>query len=338
MDSPMKIDCVVILGPSGEFHPFVTEDCPKFTLPFMNIPLINLTLNYFCPFASKVFIVCLEKYVKRLGEFLRYDVPVEIVTTASYEGMGYILNMIRDRIRTSHFILCKSDLYGLEPLNALLESFIHSDDDIYVSITKKSKDSPVMCIDSTNYLRMYNSTEIPTLKGQRYLLTFEYAIKDFFIIKTNCFESLDSSLYCFKNNILPFLIQSKLKVRTGENMIMQIKDMDDYLTQLDIKNHLLGSSESYVYNLIDSECRISDNVDIVGSIVGSKVIIGNGTVVKNSIVMDGSVIQNDCNIESCIIGKGCIIYSKSELKNCKVANKRDFKHTVKASSIVFTIE
>lgn len=334
----MKLDCVVILGPSGEFHPFVTEDFPKFTLPFMNIPLLNLTLNYLCPFASKVFIVCLEKYVKKLGDFLKYDVDIEIVTTPSYEGMGFILNMLKGRIKTPRFVLCKADLYGLEPLNTFLESCMHSDDDIYVSIIKTKKESPVMCIDSKNYLKMYNSSEIPTMKGQRYLLTKEYAIKDFFIIKSDCIFPIDRSLYCFKNNILPFLIQIKLKIRVGENMVMQIKDMDDYMVQFDVKNHLLGSSESYVYNLVDSECLVSDNVEIEDSIIGSNVVIGNGCVIKKSIVMDGTVIENDCNIESCIIGKECVIHGKSELKNCKVANRRIFKHSVKACSIVFAIE
>ncbi|ELA41388.1 uncharacterized protein VICG_01629 [Vittaforma corneae ATCC 50505] len=334
----MKMDCVIILGPSGEFHPLVTEEFPKFTLPFMNTPLINLSLNYLVPFASKFFIVCLEKHVKTVNEILECAVPIEFITTTSYEGMGFIINILKPRIKTSHFIMCKGDIYGLEPLKALLESFIKSNDDLYVSISKSSKESPIMCIDTMNYLKMYNSNEIPLLKNQKYLVTIEYYIKDFFIFKTSGLGTLDNSLYCFKNNVLPFLIQNKLRIRVGENMIVQIRSMEDYLSQLDFKNHLLGSLESYVYNLVDPECHLADNIEIEDSVIGANVIIGDGCVVKRSIIMDDAVIQNDCHIESCIVGRGCVIYYKSELRDCKVANKRDFKHTIKAFSNVFTNE
>lgn len=334
----MKIDCVVILGPSGEFHPLVTEDAPKFTLPFMNIPLINLTLNYLSPFASKIFIACLEKHVKKVREHLNHDVPVEFITTVSYEGMGHILNLVRRRIKTSHFVLCKGEVYGLEPLNSLIESFAKSDDDLYISIVKSDKDSPPMCIDSMNYLRMYNSYDIPLLKNQRCLMTIEYSIKDFYIVKTGSFDMLDGSLYCFKNNILPFLIQNKLKIRICENMVLQIKNMSDYISQLDLKNHLLGSSESYAYNLLDPECRLHSNVEVEDSIIGAKAIISDGSTIRRSIIMEDAIIEEDCLLDSCIVGRGSVIHFRSKLRDCKVADGHIFKHSVKASSIMFTNE
>lgn len=334
----MKIDCAIVLGPSGEFHPLVTDEFPKFTLPFMNTPLINLTLNYLTPLASKFFIVCLEKHVKKVNETIECDVPMEFITTTSYEGMGYIINVLKPRISTSYFVMCKGDIYGLEPLKALLESFIKSNDDLYVSISKSSGVSPIMCIDTANYLKMYNRNDIPLLKNQKYFITLEYYVKDFFIFKTGGLGTLDISLYCFKNNVLPHLIQSKLKIRVGENMIMQVRNMEDYLSQLSFKNHLLGSFESYVYNLVDPECHLSDNIEIEDSIIGANVTIGSRSVIKKSIIMDGAVIQSDCLIELCVIGRECVIYSKSELSDCKVANRRDFKHAVKALSNVFTNE
>lgn len=332
------MDCIIILGPSGEFHPLTTDDFPKFALPFMNIPLINLSINYLTPFASRFFIVCLEKFVKKIDEILVCNVPVEMITTTSYEGMGYILNLLRHKLKTTYFIMCKGDIYGLEPLNALIESFMKSEDDMYVSIIKTTKESPVLCIDSLNYLKMYNSEEIPILKNQKYFVTTEYAIKDFYIIKLSSFGMLESSLYCFKNNILPFLLQKRIKIRVGENMIVQIKSLTEYQSQLELKNHLLGSSESYAYNLIDPECELSSNIDIEDSIIGANVVIEGGSSIKNSIIMDNTIVKMDCQLDSCIIGRDCIIYNKSKLKDCKVASFKDFKSTVKANSIVFTNE
>jgi NDP-sugar pyrophosphorylase family protein len=181
----MKMDCVIILGPSSELHPLVTEDCPKFMLPFMNIPLVNLSLNYLSSFSCRFFIVCLEKYVDMLTEILVSSIPVEYITIPSYEGIGYVLNLVKPRVMTTYFIMCKGDLYGLEPLNTLLESFSTSDDDIYVSIMKSSTRSPLLCIDSMNYIKMYNDPVIPILKNQKYVATVDYAIKDFFKIYSN---------------------------------------------------------------------------------------------------------------------------------------------------------
>lgn len=334
----MRVDCVIILGQSSEFHPLVTEDSPKFLLPFMNVPLLKLTLNYLSPFAAKIFIVCLEKHARKVQCIADSTLPIELFTTTSYEGMAFVLNAVKKKIRTNWFIMCKGDIYGLEPLNTLLESFIKSDDDIYTSVEKTTKNATVMCIDSRNYLKMYNSSDIPLLKNQVYTITKEYAMKDFFIIKTNCFDTLESSLYCFKNSIIPFLLQSKLKIRIGENMILQIRNISDYLTQLDLKNHLLGSSEPYTYNLIDPKCVLAENVKVEDSIIGANTQIGAGAIIKNSIIMDDVRISEECVIESCVLGNRCVIFKKSELKDCKVSNDRFFTHTIKATLTVFTKE
>lgn len=302
----MKVDVVFILGPSDKFHPI---NAPKFTLPFLNVPLLNSSMNYLCPVASKIFIVCLEEHSLLASTMLKeYKIPIEVISTSSYEGMGYILNKLTKRITSDIFIMTKGDIYAQEPLIPLLEGFTLSNDDIYAIAERSNAQCPILCIDSQNKLVGTQEGKIPLIKNGKIKVTTELAMRDFYIIRTACLGQLDESLYRFKINVIPHLIKENKRIRIGEGQILQIKDFNDYVKQLDIKNTLLGCSDGTEYNLIDDTCEVEDGAHIENSIIGSNVKIGNNTILIRSIVMDFAEISNNRKYERCIVDSNNGIY------------------------------
>lgn len=317
----MKVDCIIVLGPSGELHPLVSERAQKFSLPFLNIPLLNLSINYLTPHASRIFVFCLEKHESAVREMIKVcEVSIDVITTGSYEGMAHILSVARSRLQSSHFIMCKGDIYGLEPLRPLLESFVDLDADVYVSIDECLEDGSLMCLDSCNYLRMYGTEEFPFIKNERLNLTTRFSLKDFYIIKTTVLEELHSmpeNFYSFKSNIIPHLIRLNKRIKVSENMILQIRSTKDYASQLDLKNSLAGP-RCRAYNLIDSSCTIKGGALVEDSIIGEECLVGQGCRIRRSILMNNVEVGPNSTIDSCIVSSGTIIRSCSEIKHCKV--------------------
>lgn len=338
----MKVDCIIVLGPSGELYPLVSEKTQKFALPFLNIPLLNLSIDYLSPHALGIFVFCLEKHADIVREMTRESgVSIEIITTGSYEGMSHILATARPKLRSSHFIMCKGDIYGLEPLRPLLESFVDLDADMYASISKEPEEGSLMCLDSCNYLRMYHTEEFPFVKNERMVLTTRFALKDFYVIKTAVLAelcNLPGNLYSFKGNIIPYLIGLNKRIKASENMVLQIKNMNDYMSQLDFKNNLAGTTKNHVYNLIDSDCSIKGGAQVEDSIVGEKCLVGQGCRVRRSILMSNVEIGPNSVVDSCIVSSDSIIRSSSDIKHCKVGEAYVFEHPITASFNVFAKE
>lgn len=335
----MKLDCVIVLGPSGEFYPLINSVTQKFKLPFLNTPLLNLTINYLYPNASKIFIFCLKKYLKIVLELTKdYKIPIFIQTTDSYEGMSHILSVAKKLITTSHFILCKGDIYGLESLSEIIDGFINLDADVYAPLSRTSDDGSLICLDALNYLKMYDQEEIPFIKGEKIVLTTEFIFKDFFILKKSIIENLPENFYSFKSNVLQHFIKLKLKIKCMENKIFQIRNMNDYLTQLDFKNKLIGIGKTFSYNLIEESCIIEDKTTIEDSIIGADCIIGHGSIIKRSIIMNGVIIEAYSFIDSSIISSKSHIKGKSRLVNCKIGEEYIFNCPIEAEYDVFSHE
>jgi len=67
------------------------------------------------------------------------------------------------------------------------------------------------------------------------------------------------------------------------------------------------------HTLIGPSVRISDDADVMGSVIGQACTIGRGAVIRNSYVWDGAVIEAGCVIEESIIGNGVTIREGSTI-------------------------
>ncbi|KDQ18101.1 hypothetical protein BOTBODRAFT_52900 [Botryobasidium botryosum FD-172 SS1] len=73
------------------------------------------------------------------------------------------------------------------------------------------------------------------------------------------------------------------------------------------------------HTLIGPSVRISDDADVMGSVIGEACTIGRGAVIRNSYVWDGAVIEAGCVIEESIIGNGARIREGSTIgKGCMI--------------------
>lgn len=335
----MKLDCVIVLGPSGEFYPLINSHTQKFKLPFLNTPLLNLSINYLSSNSSKIFIFCLSKHSKTVLKLTKnYEIPIFVQTTESYEGMSHILSVSKRLVTTSHFILCKGDVYGIEPLNEIIDGFISLKADVYASLCKAPEEGPLMCFDEYNYLKMYDTEEIPFIKGEKLILTTEYNFRDFYILKKSVIENLPNNFFSFKSNILQHFLGLKLNIKCMENRIFQISNINDYLTQLDFKNSLIDIERNLSYNLIDGTCNIYDNTIIEDSIIGPNCVIGHGSTIKRSIIMNDVVIEANSIIDTSIISSKCIIGNKCCLINCKLGEEYVINSGITAENDVFSYE
>jgi NDP-sugar pyrophosphorylase family protein len=302
----MKVDVVFIIGPTNNFQPLTQ---PKFKLPFVNVPLLKLSVNYLFPYASRIFIVCLEKYSEEIKLMLNdYKIPIEIIKTQSYEGMGYILNILKNKIKSDFFILSKGDIYGKEPILPLLTGFSALNDDLYVSIEKSNKKDTLICINFENKLISYNPEEVKIVNQMK--MTVDYVVKDFYLIKKRLLKSVEftNDLYGFKKNVIPYLINQNLNIRVGENCIFQVRNIKDYLKQLNFKNLIQNTNESNEFNLIDQNIMLSNGVKIRNSIIGSNVKLGYKTEVNRSIIFDNVELMSEVKYENCIVDSENLIY------------------------------
>lgn len=333
----MKIESVIIIGPSGEFYPLTNENTQKFNLPFLNTPLLELTINYLKGISSRIFIFCLNKHVATISNITKcYKIPIIIKTTECYEGTSYILKEIRGLISSNIFILCKGDIYGLENIHNIIDTFKVSGVDIFASVQKRPEDGSLMCFDDDFILKMYDQEDIPLVRHTKLYLTSEYSLKDFFVIKKAVLDKIPENLYSFKSNVIQYLLKQNTIIKCVENRILQIKNINDYLKQLDFKNNLLELESSGCYNLLGTNCSIGEKSSIEDSIVGDNCIISYGSVIKRSIIMDNVVIEPYTTIEACVVSRKSIIKSKSILKNCKVGENYVFQYKTKAEYNTFS--
>lgn len=302
----MKIDIVFIIGPSEKLHPL---GLPKFQLPFLNVPLLNLSVNYITPIASKIFLVCLKNQTSTIIQMLKdCKIPYEIIETPSYEGMAYNLNSLQKKITSQYFIMCKGDIYGQEPLRPMLEGFILSNDDVYASLERTTSNGLTLSLDSSNRLIGFQENRIPFIKNTKMRVTTEFIFKDFFIIRTSSLGKLDNSLYGFKNNVIPHLIKNKVRIRVGENSIFQVRNFKNYTKQIDFKNTILGLSDGTEYNLIDNECDISEDSHVENSIIGGNVTIEGKTSIISSVIMKNAILTEGQRYERCIVDSNSNTY------------------------------
>lgn len=73
--------------------------------------------------------------------------------------------------------------------------------------------------------------------------------------------------------------------------------------------------------LIGSQCVISDNAQILASILGQRCTIGVGSVIRNSYLFDGVVVGPNCTIEFSILAAGVQVKEGSRIeKGCLLAD------------------
>jgi translation initiation factor eIF-2B subunit epsilon len=75
-------------------------------------------------------------------------------------------------------------------------------------------------------------------------------------------------------------------------------------------------------SLLGSSTHVSDNAEIISSVVGQRCTIGEGSVVRGSYLFEGVVVEANCVIERSIIGERVVIKEGSMIpKGCLIGDQ-----------------
>lgn len=328
---------IIVLGPCVELYPFVTGDTPKFALPFLNKSLLQHSIEYLGLFSKQIFIMCLEKYKGLvISHTNHYKYPIEIITTENFEGMSYIFNILKSKLKSPNVIFCKGDTYNMHPLKPLLENFVASEDDMHLSTDVTNKGNPVISYDQHGIIFSYNTDQIPFIRNKRLLVTTECLIKDFYIFKSSILNNLPDNMFGFKNNILPYLIMNSFQIRMIDCKNFQVRNLNDFISQLEFKDYIILDDADT--NMMASCIDIQDAKSITDNIIGSKTSIGKGSSVRRSIIMDNVKIGENCIIDHCIIGNNVKIYSNSSLTTSKITHNYNLSEPIHIIGQSFHLE
>lgn len=67
--------------------------------------------------------------------------------------------------------------------------------------------------------------------------------------------------------------------------------------------------------LIGPSAKISENVQVISSVIGQNCSIGAGTIIDNSYIFDNTIIGPNCKIQRSIVGSGCTIKENTLVQN-----------------------
>jgi NDP-sugar pyrophosphorylase family protein len=332
-----QFDSIIFLGPSVDFYPLVTSKNPKFSLPFLNKPLLNHCLDFVGPYSTKIFILCLEEHRDLVRHLTKnYILAIEIISSHGYEGMAYNLNIIKNRIKSENLIICKADSYNIASLKSMLEAFVITGDDLHVSFDRSIDNNPVITVGSDGYLYSYNTDDLPYVKNQKLTVSSEYILKDFYLLKSSMIMSIPAGIFGFKNHLIPYMLQTQKRVRLIENSIFQIRTINDYILQLDLKNRQILSGS--ISSLLGKNVKIGFGSEIQDSIIGNNCTIGSGVYIKRSIIMKNATIGDNCVIEHSIVGFNSTIFFGSSIITSKITHNYKLTAPIDITSQNFHLE
>lgn len=324
---------IIVLGPSPDLFPISDIEHPKFMLPFLNRPLLNHAIDHLLPIASKICIISLERYKPIVEDITSsYLIDIEIFCNKDYEGMSHCFRILKEIILdTTHFILCKGDIFFKDPIKDIYEAYIKSNDDVHAFVYTGAADGPIITFDTDNYMYGYNTECIAFKRHKKLSMTVRYHLYNFFICKADVLSTVNEEYFGFKSGFIPHFIKNMRKVKLNESSNIQVLNLNDYMKQLEVKNGLPGQ-----YGSCTESLSIHKTARITGSVVGRSCDIGRNTIIEHCILLDNAKIGEECVLVDTIVGFGAVIPGSSKLQNSRIAGKYVFDEAVDAKEGIFS--
>jgi len=249
--------------------------------------------------------------------------------------IGQSLKSIKHRIKTKVTLILRGDILILRGgFRNALSRFINSGDGMHVILRNAKNDGRIMCIDDDDRIHGYSSGCIGTEYSMRMIVSTNYDMIDFQLLKTRLLNELDhgefsshdashngscrnhhrsdpnsdgSDKFSIKKDLIPHLIQNNVIVRAIDLDVIQLRTLEDYFRQIEIN----GSRNKV--SVIERNTEISKKSEIKNSIIGRGVKIKSGCLIENCIIMSNSTVEDGCILQSVIVGKntrikeGCLI-------------------------------
>lgn len=291
----------------------LTHTGPKQLLPIANKPMSQYCIESMRESGVREIAIIIggngsNKVKEYYGDGQKFDVKISYIEQEYPKGIAHAIRLCKEFIGNDKFLVFLGDNIIQKPIVDYVKNFENSD--ASASILLCEVDNPsrfgIAEIKDEQILRIMEKPKNPPSN---------LAVTGIYLLTPKIFDIIDRLKPSWRNELeitdaLHMLLEEENKITY--NMITDYwKDTGTPEDIINANEAILGKMTPYFH------AKKENNVSIEG-----KVMVGNGTVLKNGVKIIGPVIiGKNCTIESdTIIGPNTSIGDNSRLAKCEISN------------------
>ena len=327
---------IILHGGHGTRLRPLTHTGPKQLLPIANKPMSEYCVDTLVNAGIKdiAFIIGgigSKKVKEYYGNGEKFGVKFTYIQQDSPKGIAHAVSLCEDFVGNEKFIVFLGDNIIQREINEYLLDFEKSNASASLLLCEVDNPSQFGIAEIENE-KIIKITEKPKNPPTNLAVTGIYFLTPYI------FEVIKKLKPSWRNELE---IADALQILVEENKKIIYGMITDFWKDTGTPNDIIEANKIILENMLESfEGKTEENVIIEG-----KIIVGEGTLIKNGVKISGPVIiGKNCIIEgNSIIDENTSIGDNSNLKNCKISNsiimsdciingKLDIKNSIIASN------
>lgn len=326
---------IILHGGHGTRLRPLTHTGPKQLLPIANKPMSEYCLESIIDAGiTEIAIIIggtgLNKVKEYYGNGEKFGVKITYVEQDSPKGIAHAIRLCKDFVNNEKFLVFLGDNIIQKSIRQYADDFTKSDAKASILLCEVDNPSRFGIADVKN-------GKITKIMEKPKNPPTNLAVTGIYFLTPIIFDIIDRLKPSWRNELeitdaLHMLLQENNKI-TYHMITDYWKDTGTPEDIIHANGAILDKMQPYSHGKIDPSVRIN-----------GKVMIGEGTIIKDSVVINGPVIiGKNCSIESkAIIGPNTSIGDNSKISKCKISNSIvmadcniDCNITIKNSIIAF---
>jgi glucose-1-phosphate thymidylyltransferase len=327
---------IILHGGHGTRLRPLTHTGPKQLLPIANKPMSEYCVDTLVNAGIKEIAFIIggigsKKVKEYYGNGEKFGVKFTYIQQDSPKGIAHAVSLCEDFVGNEKFIVFLGDNIIQREINEYLLDFEKSNASASLLLCEVDNPSQFGIAEIENE-KIIKITEKPKNPPTNLAVTGIYFLTPYI------FEVIKKLKPSWRNELE---IADALQILVEENKKIIYGMITDFWKDTGTPNDIIEANKIILENMLESfEGKTEDNVVIEG-----KIIIGEGTVIKNNVKILGPVIiGKNCVIEGdTIIGENTSINDNCHLNNCKISDsiimsscridgKLDIKNSIIASN------
>ena len=327
---------IILHGGHGTRLRPLTHTGPKQLLPIANKPMSEYCVDTLVNAGIKEIAFIIggigsKKVKEYYGNGEKFGVKFTYIQQDSPKGIAHAVSLCEDFVGNEKFLVFLGDNIIQREINEYLLDFEKSNASASLLLCEVDNPSQFGIAEIENE-KIIKITEKPKNPPTNLAVTGIYFLTPYI------FEVIKKLKPSWRNELE---IADALQILVEENKKIIYGMITDFWKDTGTPNDIIEANKIILENMLESfEGKTEDNVVIEG-----KIIIGEGTVIKNNVKILGPVIiGKNCVIEGdTIIGENTSINDNCHLNNCKISDsiimsscridgKLDIKNSIIASN------
>ena len=327
---------IILHGGHGTRLRPLTHTGPKQLLPIANKPMSEYCVETLVNAGIKEIAFIIggigsKKVKEYYGDGEKFGVKFTYIQQDSPKGIAHAVSLCEDFVEDEKFVVFLGDNIIQRKINEYILDFEKSDASASLLLCEVDNPSQFGIAEIENN-KIKKITEKPKNPVTNLAVTGIYFLTPYI------FQVIKKLKPSWRNELE---IADALQILVEENKKIIYGMITDFWKDTGTPNDIIEANKIILENMLESfEGKTEDNVVIEG-----KIIIGEGTVIKNNVKILGPVIiGKNCVIEGdTIIGENTSINDNCHLNNCKISDsiimsscridgKLDIKNSIIASN------